>query len=100
MKIINRIVESEMTASEQVELMRLEDEVSDARDQLDFAMNDDNSGHDELDRLCDIAQEDLYRCERNLNNYIDSITKIVMDRIVNAQCDGLEEEWYRVKQGL
>lgn len=92
MKIINRIIEAEMTASEQVELMRLEDEVSQARDEWEEAV-DNQFDYSESEAV-------LSRTINNLNNYIDSITKIVMDRITNAQCDGLEEEWYRVKQGL
>ncbi len=73
--IINRIVEAEMTADEQVELMRLEDEVSMARDEVEW-VDLDRSYSQYVD-----ARNILHHCEQNLTNYIDSITKKVMERI-------------------
>jgi hypothetical protein len=86
MKIINRIVEAEMTASEQVELTRLEDEVSQARDEVSFCQDDYNHARDYqtgLDLLVELkhSRNVLDITINNLNNYIDVVTKRVMQRI-------------------
>lgn len=86
MKIIDRIVEAEMTADEQVELTRLEDEVSQARDDVEFAEDSVKNARDHYGYT--EARDEVYcnflileKTINNLNNYIDSITKKVMERI-------------------
>lgn len=75
MKIINRIVEVAMTTDEQVELMRLEDEVCQARDEYDDAIEGD------CDELVNKYYSILNSRIDNLNKYIERITKEVMARI-------------------
>lgn len=86
MKIINRIVESEMTVDEQVELTRLEDEVSQARDEVDFCQEEYKNSRDwqtglDIETDLKLSRIVLDRTINNLNNYIDCITKKVMERI-------------------
>lgn len=86
MKIINRIVESMMTADEQVELMRLEDEVAQARDEVEFCQEEYKNSRDwqtglEIETDLKLSRIVFNRTENNLNKYIDSITKEVMARI-------------------
>jgi hypothetical protein len=86
MKIINRIVESEMTASEQVELMRLEDDIAQARDEVYFCEEEYKNARDwqtslDIETDLKLSRIVLDRTVNNLNNYIDSITKTVMERI-------------------
>lgn len=86
MKIINRIVEASMTPDEQVELMRLEDEVSQARDEVSFWEEEYKNARDwqtglDMETDLNLSRIVLNRTINNLNNYIDTVTQAVMKRI-------------------